>query len=99
MLTDLESWRLHYAKTLRAWDEQFQARRDDLPPELDARFQRMWEFYLQSCERNFTHGGLCVFQIQLARDIAAVPITRDYLYVPPLASNQPDASNLQDAAE
>jgi hypothetical protein len=39
----------------------------------------MWEFYLQSCEAGFRWGGLTVFQFQLARDIGAVPITRDYM--------------------
>jgi cyclopropane-fatty-acyl-phospholipid synthase len=39
----------------------------------------MWEFYLQSCEAGFRWGGLTVFQLQLAKDINAVPITRDYM--------------------
>jgi cyclopropane-fatty-acyl-phospholipid synthase len=39
----------------------------------------MWEFYLQSCEAGFRHQGLSVFQMQLAKRIDAVPLTRDYL--------------------
>jgi cyclopropane-fatty-acyl-phospholipid synthase len=39
----------------------------------------MWEFYLLSCEAGFRWGGLTVFQLQLAKDIAALPITRDYM--------------------
>ena len=79
-LTDLEVWRLHYAKTLRAWDDRFQKHRGELAADLDERFQRMWEFYLQSSERSFAHGGLCVLQFQFSRDLSAVPITRDYIY-------------------
>ena len=40
----------------------------------------MWEFYLTGSEMNFRNGGLSVFQFQLARDLDAVPLTRDYLY-------------------
>jgi hypothetical protein len=39
----------------------------------------MWEFYLASCEMMFRQGDLMVFQMQLARDPAAVPLTRDYI--------------------
>jgi cyclopropane-fatty-acyl-phospholipid synthase len=39
----------------------------------------MWEFYLVSCEASFRFWDLVVFQVQLARQHGAVPITRDYL--------------------
>jgi cyclopropane-fatty-acyl-phospholipid synthase len=39
----------------------------------------MWEFYLAGCEVAFRYHGLAVFQIQLAKHIDTVPITRDYL--------------------
>jgi cyclopropane-fatty-acyl-phospholipid synthase len=80
LLTDLEIWRLHYAKTLAAWNQNFQARRAEAAAIYDERFCRMWEFYLQVCEMGFRHQGLCVFQLQLAKNIAAVPLTRDYIY-------------------
>jgi cyclopropane-fatty-acyl-phospholipid synthase len=79
-LTDLEILRLHYAKTLHAWNERFQSHRAEVRAMFDERFCRMWEFYLQSCEVSFTHQELCVFQLQLAKEIDAVPITRNYLY-------------------
>ncbi len=44
------------------------------------RFCRMWEFYLQACAACFRHGDLAVFQLQLARTIDRLPVTRDYLY-------------------
>ena len=40
----------------------------------------MWEFYLQFCEVGFRLAGLCIFQMQLTKQINAVPITRDYIY-------------------
>jgi cyclopropane-fatty-acyl-phospholipid synthase len=39
----------------------------------------MWEFYLQLGEAGFRWSGMTVFQMQLAKDINAVPITRDYM--------------------
>jgi cyclopropane-fatty-acyl-phospholipid synthase len=79
-LTDLENWRLHYAATLAAWNERFQAHRAEAAALYDDRFCRMWEFYLQFCEVGFRLAGLCVFQMQLTKKIDAVPITRDYIY-------------------
>jgi cyclopropane-fatty-acyl-phospholipid synthase len=39
----------------------------------------MWEFYLAGAEMGFRHQGLVVFQIQLAKSIDALPMTRDYI--------------------
>lgn len=45
----------------------------------DERFCRMWEFYLAVSEMGFRYGGMMVFQAQLARQIDAVPLTRQYM--------------------
>lgn len=79
-LTDTEIWRLHYAETLREWRRRFLANRDKAVALYDERFCRMWEFYLVGCECAFRHQGHMVFQMQLARDVGAVPLTRDYIY-------------------
>jgi cyclopropane-fatty-acyl-phospholipid synthase len=82
-LTDFESLRLHYATTLHEWNRRFQANRERVraldPAHYDERFFRMWEFYLQSCEAGFRHSGLTVFQLQLAKKVDTLPITRDYM--------------------
>jgi cyclopropane-fatty-acyl-phospholipid synthase len=39
----------------------------------------MFEFYLSSCELGFRTGSLAVFQVQLAHQQTAVPLTRDYI--------------------
>lgn len=78
-VTDIEVWRLHYAYTLRAWRERFEARLDDVRAMFDERFCRMWRFYLAASEAAFRYGGHEVFQIQLARRQDAVPRTRRYL--------------------
>ena len=79
IVTDIEVMRLHYAETLKAWQERFLSRRDEARAVYDDRFCRMWEFYLAATECGFRHGGLMVFQIQLAKSLAAVPLTRDYI--------------------
>ena len=40
---------------------------------------RLWEFYLAASEIGFLYGNLMVFQIQLAKRLDAVPLTRDYI--------------------
>jgi len=79
VVTDVEILRLHYAETLKAWRERFLARREEVLRLYDERFLRMWEFYLASSEMAFRHRGLMVFQVQLARQQDAVPLTRDYI--------------------
>jgi cyclopropane-fatty-acyl-phospholipid synthase len=82
IMTDLEVLRLHYAKTLAAWRDNFLANRQKVLEYADEKFLRMWEFYLSGFEASFRHYGLVVFQIQLAKSMATVPITRDYIYLP-----------------
>ena len=76
-VTDLEILRLHYAETLRHWRRRFLANAET--GTLDARLRRMWEFYLSLSEVGFRRGGLMVFQVQMAKRIDTVPLTRDYL--------------------
>jgi cyclopropane-fatty-acyl-phospholipid synthase len=98
-LTDFENLRLHYATTLHEWNRRFQANRERVraldPERHDERFCRMWEFYLQSCESGFRHSGLTVFQLQLAKRIDTLPITRDYMLAEErrLMSEQPGAGS------
>jgi cyclopropane-fatty-acyl-phospholipid synthase len=80
-LTDFENLRTHYAETLKDWNDRFQQHRSLVRDNLyDERFCRMWEFYLQVCEANFRESYLTVFQMQIAKDINAVPYTRDYMF-------------------
>jgi cyclopropane-fatty-acyl-phospholipid synthase len=79
LITDVEVLRLHYAETLRAWHERFQANRDEVAALYDDRFVRMWEFYLIGAELAFRNEGQMVFQIHMSRDLGAVPLTREYI--------------------
>src|SRR3546814_11790421 len=71
--------RLHYAYTLEAWYDRTVAAREQIEAVYDARFYRMWCFYLASAITAFRHSDHCNFQIQLARQRDALPITRRYL--------------------
>ena len=39
----------------------------------------MWEFYLGIAEQSFRHRRQFIFQIQLAKRVDVLPITRDYI--------------------
>ncbi|HEY7083645.1 MAG TPA: cyclopropane-fatty-acyl-phospholipid synthase family protein [Hyphomicrobiaceae bacterium] len=80
IITDLEVLRLHYAETLRAWRKRFLANWDKAAAIRDETFCRMWEFYLAASEAAFRHQNLVVFQVQLAKRVKALPITRDYMF-------------------
>jgi cyclopropane-fatty-acyl-phospholipid synthase len=79
LVTDVEIQRLHYADTLKAWRERFNARRDEARALYDERFCRMWDFYLAGSEASFRIAGNMVFQIQIAKRQDVVPRTRDYI--------------------
>ncbi|WP_084396390.1 SAM-dependent methyltransferase [Henriciella aquimarina] len=79
-VTDIEILRLHYAETLKAWRERFMENAKRAEVMYDRNFVRMWEFYLACSEVSFRYGEHVVFQIQLAHNQQAVPLTRDYLY-------------------
>lgn len=78
-VTDVEILRLHYAETLRHWRERFMARRDEAKALYDEKFCRIWEFYLAASESAFRWQNLVVFQLQLAHDQKAAPLTREYI--------------------
>ena len=79
-MTDVEVLRLHYAETLKAWRQRFNANRRRIGELYDERFCRMWEFYLAGCEAAFRHGGLVNFQLQVAKRVDTLPLSRDYMF-------------------
>ena len=79
LTTDIEILRLHYAETLKAWRERFLAHREAVERLYDARFVRMWEFYLAASEMAFREQDMMVFQVQLTKRQCVVPTTRDYI--------------------
>jgi len=77
--TDIEILRLHYGHTLVHWYSRCLERRAEIEAIYDARFWRMWMFYLAAAANAFFHDGHMNAQIQLTRRRDSLPITRDYM--------------------
>ncbi|MAL97346.1 MAG: cyclopropane-fatty-acyl-phospholipid synthase [Alteromonadaceae bacterium] len=85
-LLDAENLRLHYALTLEAWLDRFEANVEHVRDMYDEHFVRAWRFYLSSSIAAFRTSGLQLFQIVLAQpENNAVPYTRRHLYQSPAA--------------
>ncbi len=78
-VTDIEILRLHYAETLKHWRARFTSNWGEAARLYGERFCRMWEFYFAACEMSFRRQGRMVAQIQLAKSVDAVPLTREYI--------------------
>ena len=79
IVTDVETLRLHYARTLREWYKRCMANRDAIVAMYDERFFRMWTFYLAGATASFESGGMCNYQLQYARNRHSLPLTRGYM--------------------
>jgi cyclopropane-fatty-acyl-phospholipid synthase len=79
LITDIEILRLHYAETLRIWRQRFLINREKIERFYDARFVRMWDFYLVASEAAFRTHAMMVFQLQITKRQDVVPMTRDYI--------------------
>ncbi len=66
---DRESFAADYAETLRIWRENFDRAVEEgrLPAGFDARFVRLWRYYLMYCEGGFRGGGIDVAQVTLVK--------------------------------
>jgi cyclopropane-fatty-acyl-phospholipid synthase len=59
-----------YARTLAMWRENFDraVAEKRLPEGFDARFVRLWRYYLMYCEGGFRGGGIDVHQVTLTKE-------------------------------
>jgi len=77
--SDVETLRLHYGYTLEHWLRRTQAHKAEIEAMYDARFYRMWEFYLAGSATGFFNGQMVNYQLQYVRNRRALPLTRDYM--------------------
>jgi len=85
---DVENLRRHYALTLDAWAERFDAAWPSLrevdPARFDERFRRKWRTYLWSCAELFRarNGRTHLFQVLVSKGnvAAGYPMSRAFLY-------------------
>ncbi|MFO1273582.1 MAG: cyclopropane-fatty-acyl-phospholipid synthase family protein [Rubrivivax sp.] len=88
-VVDVENLRRHYAPTLDAWAERFEARWPEIqaldPLRFDERFRRIWRSYLVGCAEMFRSpaGYTHLFQVVFSRGhvtAANYPMSRAHLY-------------------
>ena len=79
-ITDIEVLRMHYAYTLDDWYKRTLKNKDKIIKIYDEKFLRMWQFYLLISKYSFVNMGNVVFQIQIAKNINNLPLTRNYIY-------------------
>lgn len=77
--SDVETLRLHYARTIREWYRRCMENREQIVALHDERFFRLWTFYLAGAATSFEYASMCNYQIQYARDRHALPLTRSYI--------------------
>jgi cyclopropane-fatty-acyl-phospholipid synthase len=64
----IEKFGADYAETLERWQQRFnQAWQDIQASGLDARFKRLWNFYLSYCEAGFRAGTTDVMRVEMTR--------------------------------
>lgn len=56
----------------------------------------MWEMYLLGCEMTFRFQNITVLQMQITREIDALPITRDYMLEAERALMRNEASEISE---
>ena len=78
-ITDIEVLRLHYAHTLKAWYDRCAKQEAAITAIYDARFYRMWMFYLAAAWCAFANDGHMNVQIQLTKRRDTLPPSRDYM--------------------
>ncbi len=80
-ITDMETLRRHYQRTLEIWDKNFNNVRDEVTKKMGERFTRMWDLYLQACAASFESGNIDVIQYLLTKGPSGknLPMTRKYM--------------------
>ncbi|MDW7671422.1 MAG: cyclopropane-fatty-acyl-phospholipid synthase family protein [Bacillota bacterium] len=68
-LLHTESLRLHYAKTLDHWLNNYLRHWDTVVDTYGRRFARMWKLYLMGCAANFRVSGLNVYQLVFSKGL------------------------------
>jgi len=78
---DVENLRLHYAKTLEKWGENYERNVARVRELFDDAFVRQWRLFLYSAAAGFKHGESRLFQILFSNGLNnALPITRAHVY-------------------
>jgi len=81
---DVETLRLHYAKTLRHWSDRLEASLDKARAFAGDKRLRIWRTYLAGCAHAFERGWVSIQQVLAVKSgdprRSPLPWTRDYMY-------------------
>jgi cyclopropane-fatty-acyl-phospholipid synthase len=80
-ILDVENLRLHYAKTLDKWAENFEKNIDKIRELYGEAFIRRWRLFLNSASAGFKYGNSRLFQILVSKGLDnTLPVTRAHMY-------------------
>jgi cyclopropane-fatty-acyl-phospholipid synthase len=83
-VTDVESLRPHYAKTLAHWSRRLESQLERAASLVPDRTLRIWRAYLAGCSYGFDQGWVTVHQllgcVQRSAGPSGLPLTRDWIY-------------------
>jgi cyclopropane-fatty-acyl-phospholipid synthase len=81
---DVETLRLHYAKTLAQWSARLEANIAEARLHTDEKHLRIWRTYLAGCALAFAEHWVSIQQVLAVKSgrpgQAVLPLTRDYIY-------------------
>jgi len=83
-VVDVESLRLHYAKTLDHWSKRLEGKLEKAAAMVPEQALRIWRLYLAGCSYAFAHGWINIHQILAVKAYSdgthGLPWTREDLY-------------------
>jgi cyclopropane-fatty-acyl-phospholipid synthase len=83
-VVDVESLRIHYAKTLSQWSAALEARLAAARTLISEKTLRIWRAYLAGCAYAFEQGWINLYQVVVSKQTqpgpTALPLTREYIY-------------------
>jgi cyclopropane-fatty-acyl-phospholipid synthase len=83
-VVDVETLRLHYAKTLWHWSERLEANLDAAREHAGDRRLRIWRAYLAGCAHAFDHRWVSIHQVLAVKSddpkSSPLPLTRAWIY-------------------
>ena len=81
---DVESWREHYALTLKYWCKNLSANKEKAIELVGPERYRLWVAYLAGGSGGFTNGSIKLFQVvatkRASKGLSGMPPTRAHLY-------------------
>ena len=79
---DLENLRLHYARTLDLWIENYERNVEKVHRMFGDAFVRMWRLYLHLSSAGFKYGESRLYQVLFSHGLNnELPLTRDHVHV------------------